>query len=115
MFSAILRTTYPSRHAIQDIISRKAHRLRSVRQDKARTDILLDLDETSVLITQDWAMKFLPLKYRKSDWFGKRGISWHISVVAWKKEGVMICIVYVVITLPVACIYKGNHASEVEY
>ena len=76
-------------HAVQDIISWKAHQLRSVRQDKARTDILLDLDETSVLITQDWAMKFLPQKYRESqsDWFGKRGISWHISVVAWKKQG----------------------------
>ena len=29
-------------------------------------------------------MKFLPQRYREtqSDWFGKRGISWHISVVA---------------------------------
>ena len=28
-------------------------------------------------------MKFLPQKYRETqaDWFGKRGISWHISVV----------------------------------
>ncbi|XP_048588307.1 uncharacterized protein LOC125572200 [Nematostella vectensis] len=31
-------------------------------------------------------MKFLPKKYRESqtDWFAKRGISWHISVVARK-------------------------------
>ena len=44
------------------------------------------LDETAVLITQDWAMKFLPTKYRESqaNWFGKRGLSWHISVVARK-------------------------------
>ena len=44
------------------------------------------LDETAVLITQDWAMKFLPTKYRESqaDWFGKQGLSWHISVVARK-------------------------------
>ena len=35
-------------HAIQDITSWKAHQLRSVRQDKARTDVLLDLDETFV-------------------------------------------------------------------
>ncbi len=42
----------------------------------------------SVHITQDWAMKFLPQKYREtqSDWFGKRGISWHISVVARKED-----------------------------
>ena len=34
-------------------------------------------------------MKFLPVKYRKSqsDWFGKRGISWHVSVVARKING----------------------------
>ena len=34
-------------------------------------------------------MKFLLPKYREtqSDWFGKRGISWHISVVVRKKGG----------------------------
>lgn len=44
------------------------------------------MDENSVHVTQDWAMKFLPQKYRESqsDWFAKRGISWHISVVARK-------------------------------
>ena len=37
----------------------------------------------------DWAMKFLPPRYRgtQSDWFGKRGISWHISVVARRVSG----------------------------
>ena len=57
----------------------------------ARTDILDTLDESYLLVTQDWAMKFLPQKYRESqsDWFGKRGISWHISVVVRKKHGVL--------------------------
>jgi len=34
-------------------------------------------------------MKFLPEKFRETqaDWFGKRGISWHISVVVRKVEG----------------------------
>ena len=34
-------------------------------------------------------MKFLPLKYRvtQADWFGKRGISWRISVVVRRKMG----------------------------
>ena len=55
----------------------------------ARIDVLDQLDESSVMITQDWAMKFLPQKYRESqtDWFAKRGISWHISVVARKHYG----------------------------
>ena len=35
------------------------------------------LDETSALITMDWAMKFQCQKYREkqSEWFGKRGLS----------------------------------------
>ncbi|CAC5384048.1 unnamed protein product [Mytilus coruscus] len=37
----------------------------------------------------DWAMKFLPRKYREgqTDWFGKRGINWHITVTMLKTEG----------------------------
>lgn len=78
--------TYSCRQAVDSIKGWKAHQLRSCRQDEARTSILNTLDERSVHVTQDWAMKFLPQKYRESqsDWFGKRGISWHISVVARK-------------------------------
>ncbi|KAK3751009.1 hypothetical protein QZH41_020167 [Actinostola sp. cb2023] len=54
--------------------------------DDARLDILHSLDDTSVLLVQDWAMKFLPRKYRESqsDWFGKRGIPWHVRVAIRK-------------------------------
>jgi len=36
----------------------------------------------------DWAMKFLHMKYREkqSDWFTKRGISWHVSTVIFKQD-----------------------------
>ena len=62
--------------------------LRNVNQGEARTDALDILDETSVLLIQDWAMKFLPRKYRETqtDWFGKRGISWHITVAIHRAE-----------------------------
>ena len=75
--------------AAQNILSWKAHQLRSKIQDMARVDALEQLDNSSVMITQDWAMKFLPQKYRKSqaDWFAKRSISWHISVVARRLNG----------------------------
>lgn len=65
------------------IQSWKCHIIRSANQDQARTDALQLLDHETVLIVNDWAMKFLPRKYRESqtDWFGKRGVSWHISVV----------------------------------
>ena len=61
----------------------KCHQLRTVRQDQARLDVIDLLDEKTVLIVNDWAMKFLPQMYRESqtDWYAKRGISWHISVV----------------------------------
>ena len=61
----------------------QCHQLRSVEQDKARLDVIDLLEDETVLIVNDWAMKFLPQMYRESqiDWFGKRGISWHISVV----------------------------------
>ena len=60
----------------------KAHRLLSVNQDEARVQALEELDETSVFIVQDWAMKYLPRNFRESqtDWFGKRGIPWHLAV-----------------------------------
>lgn len=75
--------------AAQNVLSWKAHQLRSKIQDIARIEVLDQLDASSVMITQDWAMKFLPQKYRESqtDWFAKRGISWHISVVARKHQG----------------------------
>jgi len=80
---------YIYQQAVQAIDAWKAHLLRSVQQDKARTDVLDNIDNTSVHITQDWAMKFLPQKYRESqaDWFAKRGISWHISVIVRKQDG----------------------------
>ncbi|XP_068721563.1 uncharacterized protein [Montipora capricornis] len=82
---------YSYSQAVQAINSWKAHLLRSVQQDKARTDVFNTLDEKSVLITQDWAMKFLPQKYRETQayWFGKRGISWHVSVVIRKVQDVL--------------------------
>ena len=76
--------------AVQAIENWKAHQLRCHRQNKARLDIIDLLKEDTIFVTQDWAMKFLPQKYRETeaDWFGKRGISWHIRVVVQRsKEG----------------------------
>ena len=59
------------------IRSWQGHILRSFNQDQARLDCLDLLDNETLLIVNDWAMKFLPQRYRESqsDWFGKRGIS----------------------------------------
>ena len=58
--------TSVTNQAKQAIHAWKAHLLRNVNQDEARTDALDMLDETSVLLVQDWAMKVLPRKYRES-------------------------------------------------
>ena len=59
-----------------------SHILRYINQDEARLDIIKALDKISVLFVLNWAMKFIPRKYRESqaDWFGKQDLSWHISV-----------------------------------
>ena len=74
------------KQAKTNIYQRKAHILRSVNQEQAKQEVIQALDETSVLVVMDWAMKYVQRKYREkqSDWFGKRGLSWHISSVVSK-------------------------------
>jgi len=45
------------------ILAWKSHLLRSVNQDGARLQLLEVIHESSALIVQDWAMKYLPRKY----------------------------------------------------
>ncbi|VDI41973.1 Hypothetical predicted protein [Mytilus galloprovincialis] len=61
--------------------------MRSRNQEGAKQDLLKNLNENQVLITCDWAMKFLPRKFREgqNDWSAKRGINWHISVTLYKQ------------------------------
>ena len=66
----------------------KCHLLRTVNQDLCRQEILETLVNDSVYIYMGWAMKWLPEKYREgqSSFFGKRGLSWPISVVVRVNE-----------------------------
>ena len=58
---------------VQHIWNWKAHLMRCIRQDQARLDVLEQLQYDSVLVTMDWAMKWLPMKYREAqrDFFGR--------------------------------------------
>ena len=78
---------YDFLQAKKHIFDWKAHILRSENQDLAKQDVLRSLDATSALITMDWAMKFQCQKFREkqSEWFGKRGLSWHVSSVVLKQ------------------------------
>ena len=55
----------------------KRHLLRAVHQDRARQEVLDEVDSSKIFITQDFAMKFWPRYFKKTqmEWFGKRGIS----------------------------------------
>ena len=79
---------YSIGQAVGKIDSWKAHLLRSIHQDQARLDAIQNLTTTSALLIIDWAMKWLPRKFRESqrDWFAKRGISWHITVAIRRSQ-----------------------------
>ena len=69
--------------AQNDIFQWKEHILKSIYQDQDKQDLLKQKDPNTALLVMDWAIKFLQLKYREkqSDWFGKRGLNWHVSTI----------------------------------
>ena len=79
---------YDFEQAKAAILEWKSHVLRSINQDRAKHDVIRNLNSGSVLVVMDWAMKFLQMKYREkqSDWFGKRGLSWNVSTVISKHD-----------------------------
>lgn len=78
-------------HAELGISSWKSHLLRAKNQEEAKQEVFKSLSSSSACIVLDWAMKFLPRKYREGsqDWFGKRGISWHVAVVFTKDDEIL--------------------------
>ena len=66
----------------------KAHIMRAQNQEQSKRNILLSLQQNEVFVILDWAMKFTQMKFREkqSEWFGKRGINWHICCVISRKE-----------------------------
>ena len=79
----LARLRFAYKHAYESINKWQAHILRTINQEQAKQDILSSLNEHSCLIIMDWAMKFLPMLFREkmSDFFGKRGKSWHVSAI----------------------------------
>ena len=78
------RMKFESRESTRAVQALKTHFARSVTQEEAKKqDALSQLDDETCLIVVDWAMKYLPQRYREqmSQFFGKRGRSWHVSVV----------------------------------
>ena len=64
------------------------HILRARNQELARHEVVSSQGHNEAFIVADWAMKFLPRKFREGqiDWFGKRALNWHITFVTIKKD-----------------------------
>lgn len=82
---------YTFQEAIWAIQLWKSHQLQHLNQDAARTECIDCLKDDSVLLIRDWAMKFLPRHYQKSqgEWFAKKGFSWHTNVPIRKRDSEM--------------------------
>lgn len=83
------RLRYEFDIARSDVEAWKAHILRTYNQESAKYDILHSMNgSNSILLIMDWAMKFLPARFREqmTDFYGKRGRSWHVSAVIFKTE-----------------------------
>ena len=52
--------------SVKSVKDWKAHLLRSINQDEPKHDISNQIDENTLLLASDWAMKYLPRKYRES-------------------------------------------------
>ena len=67
--------------AAKEVIEYKKHIVRIIHQDREKADIMERLSREEVLVIFDYAMKFLPQKYREaqSDFFAKKGLK-HLSV-----------------------------------
>lgn len=74
--------------ALGKIADWKAHILRTQNQEEGRYKALEELQTHQLFIVMDWAMKFLPAFYREkqSDFFGQKGMSWHVSVAIFRAE-----------------------------
>ena len=73
---------------VSHIFQWKAHVLRAQNHNQIKQKILATLREEEALIIIDWVMKFTTMKYREkqTEWFGKRGINWHVSRVVTRSS-----------------------------
>lgn len=73
--------------AQKKIMEWKAHVMRAQNQEQGKQSVLHSLQEDEVFVIIDWAMKFIQMKFREkqSEWFAKRGMSWHIRSVVTRR------------------------------
>lgn len=67
------------------------HNVRAFQQNTSKEDTMKLVNETTAFIIRDWSMKFLPRRFREgmNPWFGKKGLSNHVMVCQFVKNGHM--------------------------
>lgn len=76
-------------HIQEDFTLYVGHLVRERWSKQVREDIMWSLGLDEVMITIDWAMKWLPMRQLETqrEWFGQRGLSWHCASVIRSTDG----------------------------
>lgn len=74
--------------AIHQIDDLKRHQIRATRSERHRIELIQNFDEHKALIWMDYAQKFLATygRERQDQYFGKKGLSWHITTITTKLD-----------------------------
>ena len=74
--------------SFEKIVNWRNHIIRTTNQEACKLDFLENIQHHQVLLISDWAMKYLPHTFREaqSEWFGKQGISWHVTCALMKSD-----------------------------
>lgn len=96
--------------SIDDIFEFRRHIVRSVHSEFVRKTAINELEENEAWVTVDWAQKLLATSFREkqSEYFGKRGLSWHIAHVIAKVSGKLVSHTFIHI------LEKGAQVSKIE-
>jgi len=90
-------TIFNTKNEIEKIKEWKRHLIRGWAQDQIKYKTLNELDANSIYVHADWAMKFEPIKFmeKQEEFFGKRGLSWHITCIVFLKDQKLTSLTYV--------------------
>lgn len=82
---------YDFEYAKGEILKNMAHIIRNEQQSRAKLTAMqsIQTDESSALLIRYWSQKVLEMKYREGQntYFGKSGMSLHIDVFVFFKNG----------------------------
>ena len=66
--------------------------LSNSQQSLAKPELVPAISEDTCYVVSDYAMKWMPQKKKEhpEDWYGKKGLSWHVSCIFHKQDGELV-------------------------